>query len=288
MNHSLAPRRVRRFAALATVLLTMFLTTTPAHAAAVGVTVPKVKASSGAQLKVPITVAGTPAMGALQLVLTYDAAVLEPQSATKGKLVSDNSSVETSTQPGRFAITLLTTDSIDGDGEVLVAQFKVLGKKGAKSTLGLDKVAAWQGDVNRFDIKVAPTPGEFEVSGGGGFPWWIIAVIAAVLVVGYLAMRRRKKPAPVLAMAGAPPVPAMAGAPPFSAGPPVAATTQWVYVDQPQPVQDSAGKAIATLQPGTWYRANRYQGEWVEVIDERGATGWVRGKRHQTPELGET
>jgi hypothetical protein len=267
VKHPPLPRHTHQFAALVAVLLTMLLTATPAHAAAVGITVPNVKASSGSQVKVPITVAGAPAMGALQLVMTYDATVLEPQSATKGKLVSDNSSVETSTQPGRFAITLLTTDSINGDGEVLVAQFKVLGKKGAKSTLGLDRVAAWQGDVNRFDIKMAPTSGEFEVGGGGGFPWWIIAVIVAAVVVAYFVMRRRQTPAPV---------PAMAGGPPVSGAPPVVATEQWVYVDQPQQLQDSTGKVVATLHPGTWYRANRYQGEWVEVTDDHGATGWVR------------
>ena len=76
------------------------LTVTPSDAATpVTVTVPKAKGASGSAVKVPITVTGASTVGALQLVLTYDAAVLEPQSATRGKLVSDNSSVVTDTKP---------------------------------------------------------------------------------------------------------------------------------------------------------------------------------------------
>jgi len=270
----------RRAAKLSTIAfaLAAVLAPTASHAIdnSVAMAVPAAKGGSGTVVNVPITLDGAAEIGALHVELTFDPAVLEPQSAAKGRLASGNSIVDSNPQPGRLTMGLVTSEKINGPGEVLVAKFKVLGKKNAKTTLALENVKAWQGDVNRFDVKVNTTPGAFTVTGKKAFPWWIVVVIAAVVIAGFIYMRSRSsKRAPAMATVGSGALP---GGPPQMAptGPPSsAAAGEWFYVDAPEPLMTSDRRQISILQPDTWYRGGRLNGERMEATDASGNTGWI-------------
>jgi hypothetical protein len=266
-----AMRRSARNLSAVALALAVVLMPTASHAAAtsVAVAVPAAKGGSGAEVKVPITITGAEGVGAMHVELTFDPAVLQPLSAEKGRLVSTNALVDSNPQPGRLTIGMVSSDKVSGTGEVIVAKFKVLGKKSSKSALGLEKVQAWEGDVNRFDIKVTTTPGEFTVTGKKAFPWLIIVIAAAVVIAGFMYLRSRSgKQSPALATATAGQAPAGA--------PPPATAEVWFYVDTPVPLVAGDGREVSILQPGTWYRGGRVEGEWMEATDVSGNRGWIK------------
>ena len=240
-----------------------------AHAQTATVSVPSVKASKGGEAKVPIKVSEPSDMGALHVELTYDESVLKATKVEKGG-VAANALVDFNVQPGRVVIGIVSSDPITSDGDAAVVTFDVLGDKGAKSALGLENVRAWQADVNRFDIKLVPQPGELTVGSKSSFPWWII-VVAAALVIAFIVWRRRSGGTPAPAP---PPVPVGAG---VGATPPASATAEaWIYVDASEPILASDGSQIGTLEPGSWHELRRQVGDSIEVTSADGTTGWVR------------
>ena len=263
-------RSARNLSAVAFALaIALMPTASHATATSVAIAVPAAKGASGAEVKVPITITGAEGVGAMHVELTFDPAVLQPLSAEKGRLVASNALVDSNPQPGRLTIGMVSSDKVSGTGEVVVAKFKVLGKKNSKSVLGLDKVQAWEGDVNRFDIKVTTTPGEFTVTGKKAFPWLIVVIAAAVVIAGIIYMRSRSaKTPPALATATAGPAPAGA--------PPPAMADVWFYVDTPQPLVTGEGREVSPLQPGTWDRGGRVEGAWMEATDTSGNRGWIQ------------
>jgi hypothetical protein len=78
---------------------------------------------------------------------------------------------------------------------------------------------------------------------------------------------------------GPPPVPratpAAPGPPPVSAPSKPTRPDEWVYVEAPEPLLASDGREVGRLQPDHWYRIGASQGEWIEVTDDEGRTGWV-------------
>lgn len=140
-----------------------------------------------------------PGIGALHVELTYDATVLEAISGSAGSLAAGGSLVDANPTPGRLIMGVVSSDAINGDGEILVAKFRVLGTKGATTALGLEKLRAWEGTLERLDIQAVAAPGSFTVTGAkSAFPWWIIAVAAAVVLLLILLLwkrRRREEPA---------------------------------------------------------------------------------------------
>jgi hypothetical protein len=232
------------------------------HAAGpVTLTVPAAKGANGKVVNVRIELAAAPeapGVGALQFAVLYDPQILEPQDAVAGSAAARAAVQSSTSAPGRLGLSLVTTDNITNAGEVVVVHFKVLGKKGQTSTLELDGAKAWQGDVNLFDIRVASQPGVFTVASPSAFPWWIIVAVGVGLLIVIVAIVRRRN------RHTAAPVPPVAGA-----------DGDYVYVQMPTPVVARDGQQIGNLEPGRWYRANRQDGQWLEVTDEAGLTGWV-------------
>ena len=165
------------------------------------VAVGNITAAAGKEIDVPITITGGKNLGALELVLTYDPAILEAKSAERGSLTS-NASMEYFVNPpddkaganpsGRMGVALASQDAVDGDGQAVVTHFVVKGQAGQKSALRLESVRAFDG--NHLDFLVTTTAGEFTV--GGGWPWWWIAVaVGAVLLLLMLLKVSRRRPA---------------------------------------------------------------------------------------------
>ena len=234
-----------------------------AQSQTVALTVPTVKAATGAELSVPISVTGGTDVGAVHLELTFDPAVLEPKAVTRGRAAPANTLVESKAASGRYVIGLVSSDKITADGVLVVATFKVIAKKGATSNLGLDKLQAWEGDVNRFEFKVVGTNGRLTVTGKGGFPW-IYLLIAAGLAAGYAWYRRSRRPKPQAPSA-------------------LSDDDSWFYVDHPEPLVASDRRQLGTLTPGKWYRSAAVDGEWIEVVDDSGQTGWVARAQARWP-----
>jgi Cohesin domain/zinc-ribbon domain len=153
-------------------------------------------ASSSQEVEIPIILTGaTTSLGALELVLTCDPAILEAKSAERGSLLSSNSLVEYYINPaGRLAVTLVSQDGVNGDGPVVMTHFLVKGQAGQKSALRLENVRAWDGK-SHLDFLVTTTAGEFTV-GSGWLWWWIAAAVGAVLLLLLLLkVARRSGPA---------------------------------------------------------------------------------------------
>ena len=231
------------------------------HAAGpVTLRVPAAKAANGKVVNVRIELAAAPeapGVGALQFALLYDPQIIEPQDAVAGSAAARASVQSSTSAPGRLGLSLVTTENITNAGEVVVVHFKVLGKKGQTSTLELDGAKAWQGDVNLFDIRVATQPGVFTVASPSAFPWWIVVAVAVGFLIVIVVVRRRNRQE----AAKAPPTAESEG--------------DYVYFQMPTPVVARDGQQIGNLQPGQWYRAIRQDGQWLEVTDEAGLTGWV-------------
>lgn len=141
----------------------VLLGTFTSYGASVTVSVESIEAISGDEVSVPIVIRDAAAIGALQLVLTYDESVLEAKSAEKGSLLEPNVLMEANVdKPGRIAVALTTLDGIEGDGTLLIATFLVRGEEGQRSALNLESVEAWE--VNTLvNILVNTESGEFTV-----------------------------------------------------------------------------------------------------------------------------
>jgi hypothetical protein len=123
-----------------------------------------------------------------------------------GKLAASGALVDFNPTPGRLIVGVVSQEKIEGDGAVVVAKFKILGRDGQKTAIALEQAAAWEATADRMDVKVTTTAGELTV--GGGLPWLWIALAALIVLGALMALSRRRKPvgvttAPVAAGPGA-------------------------------------------------------------------------------------
>jgi hypothetical protein len=193
-----------RIAPLVLVLLltAALLGAAPIHAASVTIRVGSVEAAPGEVAEIPITVEGSPGVGAMHLELTYDPALLAVEGVEQGSLVAGSALAAFNVdEPGRIIISLAAADEIAGDGTLAVARFQVSGEKDQVSALNLEYPQVWDGEG--FEVAVELEPGEFAV-GGSGLPLFLIVGLAllalvVILLVVFLARRGRKRVAPAYA-----------------------------------------------------------------------------------------
>jgi hypothetical protein len=172
-------------------------------AGSVTVRVGSVEAAPEAVAEVPVTLEGSPGIGAMHLELTYDPALLAVESVEQGSLVASNALAAFNTEEaGRIVISLAAADEIAGDGTLAVARFLVRGDTGQTTALDLEYPQAWDGEG--FEVAVELEPGQLTV-GSSGLPLFLLAalgllaLVLILLAVVLLARRgRRRKPvAPV-------------------------------------------------------------------------------------------
>jgi len=146
----------------------------------------KLSASGGTVL---VEILGAKNLGALDLKINYDAAVLKFNSVELGR-VSKSGMVDFKNENGVVTISLVDTDGISKDGELLKLSFNVLAKSGASSKLG---VLAKAFDTDLKDIQVRAQGGTITVGGGGVF-FIVVAVLVSLVVATVLLVifRRRK------------------------------------------------------------------------------------------------
>lgn len=190
-----------------------------ASASTVTVSAPTVQGANGSDVKVPISLSGASNLGALHVEITFDPRVLTGATVDAGKL-AEGALLQSNDAPGRVRFGLATGAKIDGDGEIAIVHFKVVGPKGAQTPLAIELVQAWEATPERFEVKPVVQAGRFTVSGGSSsFPWWIVvAAVLAVLLLLFLLARRRRKGEP--AAEGAVPPAGPPPSPPAPTGPP--------------------------------------------------------------------
>ena len=122
-----------------------------ASAAAVIVTIPSGSVGAGAKATIPVMVSGASNLGAMDLTISYDPAILKFSKADLGEL-STNGIVEgNEIQPGVAKISFADTKGISGDGTLLKITFDVVGGNGASTILNTGAKAFG------LDLKDIPT-----------------------------------------------------------------------------------------------------------------------------------
>jgi hypothetical protein len=152
--------------------------------------------SPGQEIDIPINVKGASGIGPMEMVLTYDPAVLAAQSdkcAKLGPLLTNCLLESGANGSGKMAILWATNDSLSGDGTLVLAHFVVLGHEGEKSALALQKVRAWGKQPPHLDALVTTEAGEFTVARAGWPPSYFAIMAAVVLLLLLLIIFGRKR-----------------------------------------------------------------------------------------------
>ncbi len=204
------PRRLRIPFAIS--IVGIALLTQPAFSASVTLRVASVEGKAGDTVDVPITAVAAPGLSAIHLELTYDPAVVTPDTVNRGTLAGSNALVDfNGADPGRLLIGIATLDPIKGDGPLAIARFKVTGKSGTTTALTPDNCKAWESGTHA-EVLVTTEPGKVTIP--SGVPYLllillaviIVCVIALLILIVFLLRRRAAEQTQ-----GAPAPPAQAG-----------------------------------------------------------------------------
>jgi len=177
------------------VLLAACVVAPGARAASVTVAVASARGAPGAEVKVPVSVRGAQGLGALQMELVYDPAVLEARKVEEGALLSGAMVESNVPQPGRMRVALVSGEPVNGDGVLLMARFVACGAAGKECQVQAENARAWEHSTN-LDMRVSVEPGKFTVAAAGLSPVLLgaIAAIVAIVLVAIVAFARRKRP----------------------------------------------------------------------------------------------
>ena len=143
--------------------------------AATDVVVNDASGDYGTTVDVPINVSGTSNIGAMDISLTYNPAVISPTGVADGVLISTTDLIANHTgTSGIVNISVASEYGITGTGSIAVIQFSVVGSDGATSPLTLSTADAYDldspitvgGNVTGYDeLTVTPTSGTFTATG---------------------------------------------------------------------------------------------------------------------------
>ncbi|MEI7836629.1 MAG: cohesin domain-containing protein [Planctomycetota bacterium] len=179
-----------------------------AQASSVTLGVGSIAGASGSKVEVPINIRGAQQLGALQIELIYDPAILDAPTVEKGSLPQEITVGHNVVSPGRLRMVMNTSakESISGDGMLMKAVFLVKGQNGQKCDLRLEQGQAWDNtkpEATPYEMLVTVEAGKFTV--GSGLPIALIAGIvgAVVLLIVVVAVARRRKPRVAAASAAA-------------------------------------------------------------------------------------
>ena len=185
------------------VLLSVGYVSRMARASSVTVVVGSVEGASGSKVSVPINIRDAQQLGAMQMEMTYDPALLEAKTVDNGSLPQEITIGSNVVAPGRLRIVMNAParESISGDGTLMKAVFEVKGKSGPGCDLRLEGLRAWDNtkpEAMPFEMLVTVEPGKFTLV-GGSLPVIPLAVAGAAVVLILLVLlgiivRRKKAP----------------------------------------------------------------------------------------------
>ena len=186
---------------LLTLLVLTFVSTAAAQAG-LTVKVGEVSGAPGQRAEVPIEVMEASNVGSMHIELVYNPDVVQPVEKRDGALASGALVEARFDIPGRVVLGLISAQGINGNGEIAVVSFDVLGKDGATSALTLENVRA-NDATTLADIPTAVENGTFRVGAGPVFPVHLLlfgvagvaGLAAFALLIFLLVTRRRPAPA---------------------------------------------------------------------------------------------
>ena len=157
-------------------------------AAAMNIGIGTVSGNTGSIIDVPVTISNAKDLGSMDIVVSYDPAVLSVVSVEKGTL-NKGMIMANSDTPGTIAIGIVDANGINGEGAVANIRFKVIGPNGATSPLKITNVLAYNVKTHS-DIQTATSSGTITVKQGGlGIPGF--GVVSAALA-GMIVLMLRK------------------------------------------------------------------------------------------------
>jgi len=162
------------------------------EASTLTLTVGSAEGGVGSEVVVPVGVQGSQALGALQMELVYDPAVLEPKTVDEGAALPAATMDDNPAVAGRWKVGLAVSKAFTGDGEMLRFRFRIRG--GSKSAVTLANAHAWDQSTPPLEMLVRVQGGSVVVGGG---PGWIVyaglggAAVVLLLVARAVARRRR-------------------------------------------------------------------------------------------------
>ncbi|MBN2489031.1 MAG: hypothetical protein JXA98_08390 [Methanosarcinaceae archaeon] len=163
-----------------------------ASASSVTVSVSDTTGGSGATVEVPINLEGATDVGSMDIVLSYDAAVLQAIGVEAGEL-GKNAYIESNTAgDGEVIIALADASGISGNGPVAVVSFEVIGDTGASSPLTLGDISVH--DIERVEVITTTTDGTFSVTdetSSAGYESAGVLAIGAILMALFVIKRRK-------------------------------------------------------------------------------------------------
>lgn len=153
-------------------------------AAAMNIGIGTISGGTGSTIDVPVTISNAKDLGSMDIVVSYDPAVLSVVSVEKG-ILNNGMIMANSDTPGTIAIGIVDANGINGEGAVAVIRFKVNGPNGATSPLTITSVLAYNVKTHS-DIQTATSSGTVTVKEGGmrtpGFEV-VTAVLAGMIVL---------------------------------------------------------------------------------------------------------
>jgi len=189
--------------------MVLLLVCTVYAAGAMTVYVDDTSGANGATIDVPISVSSTENIGAMDISLTYDPAVITATGVIDGELIADADLIANYTgMSGVVNVSLASLDGINGTGAIAVIQFNVVGCENVTSPLTFSRADAYDLDkpITDADGKVigyepmtvettnatftatgecgSPGNDTGDIDGSGGDPSMSDAVYLAKHVVG--------------------------------------------------------------------------------------------------------
>jgi len=147
--------------------------------------------SKGDTVKIPIQLDGASNVGAMDILLKYDKAILRARAIEAGEL-GKNALLESNiSDNGEVRIVLADAQGINGKGSIAVITYEVIGEVGSTSKLNLERTLV--SNLELVDVIVTTKDGTFSVT-EKAFPLFYIIVIMAIIAIiaGIFVVKKRK------------------------------------------------------------------------------------------------
>jgi hypothetical protein len=148
---------------------------------------------------VNLLVSNASEIGAMDLALRYDPAVVRFAGFQTGTSAEDALLEANEVEPGLLLLALADSNGLSGDGTLAVLTFDVTGADGDRTAIAVEAVRAYHYEL-LTDIPMSTTPGELLITGKESPPLVVIALLAvlAVLIVAaagvlWLVVRSRRR-----------------------------------------------------------------------------------------------
>lgn len=148
---------------------------------------------------VNLLVSNASEIGAMDLALRYDPAVVRFAGFQAGTSAEDALVEANEAEPGLLLLALADSNGLSGDGTLAVLTFSVTGADGDRTAIAVEAVRAYHHEM-LTDIPMSTTPGELSITGKESLPLIVVALLAvlAVLIVAaavvlWIVLRRGRR-----------------------------------------------------------------------------------------------